>query len=136
MLILLYTIFALIFTIIIQPLHWISKKKSFSQQLTDFLAPPLRLQLYFIYSSVVSDSYGSYSPPLLILVNIFSPLVSVGVAISAWIAAIFWCYAAVLGDPDGSDRPGNSYGKEYNDGKASVLLVRAWWKRWLTKALR
>jgi hypothetical protein len=124
-------------SLLLAPFHLISAaKKSFRSQLIDLLAPPLRLQLYFIYSSVLSDEYGSYSTPLLIVVNLFSPVVSVGVAISAWIAAVFWCYAVILGDPDGSDQPRGSYGKEYNDGKASVLLVRAWWKRWLTKALR
>jgi hypothetical protein len=67
---------------------------------------------------------------------VLSPLVSGGVALSAWTAAVFWCYAAVLGDPEGSDAPGDELGKEYNDGKTSVLVVRAWWKRWLTKALK
>ena len=65
---------------------------------------------------------------MLILVHIFSPVIALGIAFSAWVAAVFWAYAAILGDPDGRD--GN------DDGKATVLGVGAWWERWLERGLR
>lgn len=37
---------------------------------------------------------------MLILVNILSPLYSIGIAIAAWVAAGFWVTAAILGDPN------------------------------------
>jgi hypothetical protein len=65
---------------------------------------------------------------MLVLVHLLSPFISFGVAVAAWVAAIFWFYAAILGDPDGTN------GKD--DGRAAVLGVRAWWERWLKRALR
>jgi len=101
----------------------------------DFLAPPLRLQLTCICASVTNDTYSNYNAPLLVIIHLLSPLVSIGVAIASWVSAVFWFYAAILGDPGGVDGR-NGYGKDYNDGRASVLAVRAWWRNWLTKALR
>lgn len=68
---------------------------------------------------------------MLILVNLLSPLISMGVAGAAWVAAAFWFFNAILGDPDGSDKP-----KGYNDGRASVLGLRSWWETWLRRPLR
>lgn len=72
-----------------------------------------------------------YNVPLLVLIHIFSPMVSIGVAMAAWVAGAFWFFNAILGDPAGSDKP-----RGYNDGRASVIGVRRWWERWLTRALR
>ena len=46
---------------------------------------------------------------------------------SAWVAAGFWAFAAIMGDPDGQD------GKD--DGRAAVLGVRKWWEKWLARAI-
>lgn len=67
------------------------------------------------------------NPPMLILIHLFSPVYALGIALSAWVAAVFWAYAVILGDPDGRD--GN------DDGRAAVLGVRAWWERWLERGL-
>jgi hypothetical protein len=62
----------------------------------------------------------------LIAVQILSPVVSVGVAIVGWIAAPFWIFAIIMGNPDGTERR--------DDGRATVLAVRNWWERCLLKA--
>ena len=62
----------------------------------------------------------------LIAVQILSPVVSVGVAIAGWIAAPFWIFAIIMGNPDGMERR--------DDGRATVLAVRNWWERCLLKA--
>jgi hypothetical protein len=80
--------------------------------------------------------YNNYNGPLLVVVHLLSPLVSIGIAISAWVSAVFWFYAAILGDPGGVENRNGQYPKDCNDGRASVLVVRAWWKNWLIKALR
>ena len=103
-----------------------TKLPSLIDQLTHHLAPLLQLQFRLIYSGQQS-SHG-YSLPWLLLIHSISPLLSIGVALATWIAALFWFFAAVIGNPDGDDR--------YNDGRAAVLAVRAWWKRWLMRALK
>ncbi|KAE9989028.1 hypothetical protein EG328_003345 [Venturia inaequalis] len=126
--ILLYTLFALIALLLLQPLRLCTKSTTFRLQIIGFLAPTLKMQLAFIYSP---DNAETYSAPLLIMINLFSPIVSFGVATAAWVAAAFWFFNAILGDPDGSDKP-----RGYNDGRASVIGVRKWWERWLTRAVR
>lgn len=85
----------------------------------------MKMQLRCIYSAPESTSY---SVPLLLIVNIFSPLVSAALAVAAWVAATFWFFSAMLGDPAGKDG--------HNDGKAAVLGIRRWWEQWLLRALR
>ncbi|TLD36983.1 gb [Venturia nashicola] len=126
--ILLYTIFALITLLLLQPLRLCTQSTTFRLQIIGFLAPTLRIQLAFIYSPDIAETF---SAPLLVMINLFSPLISLGVATAAWVAAAFWFFNAILGDPDGSDKP-----RGYNDGRATVIQVRKWWERWLTRALR
>jgi hypothetical protein len=85
----------------------------------------LNWQLHLIYSHAASTDY---SPSMLVVVHLFSPVIAIGVAISAWTAAFFWFFSAILGDPAGQDG--------HNDGKESILGVRNWWERWLSRALR
>lgn len=66
---------------------------------------------------------------MLLLVNILSPIYAIGICLSAWVAALFWFYAAILGDPDTGCRDGR------DDGRAAVLGVRRWWEKWLEQAL-
>ena len=64
---------------------------------------------------------------MLVIVNLFGPIYAVWIAVSAWVAAGFWAFAAIMGDPDGQD------GRD--DGRAAVMGVRAWWERWLERAI-
>ncbi|CAO2650942.1 Nn.00g092390.m01.CDS01 [Neocucurbitaria sp. VM-36] len=121
----LWTIFALVISLILAPLRFCSSRPPLSEQLTTFLAPALNLQLHLVYSH---NSTTSYSAPMLVVVHLFSPVVAVGVAIAAWTAAAFWIFTSILGDPGGNDG--------HNDGQESILGVRKWWERWLSRGLR
>jgi len=121
----LWTIVALLLSLLLAPLRLCATRPSLSEQLKNLLAPALNLQLHLIYSH---DSTSEYSTPMLIVVHFFSPLVAFGVAIAAWTAAGFWFFSSILGDPGGHDG--------HNDGKESILGVRNWWERWLSRALR
>ncbi|KAF2400251.1 hypothetical protein EJ06DRAFT_556594 [Trichodelitschia bisporula] len=127
-LITIWTVLCLVAICFLQPVRLCKKGPSFGQQVIKFLSSAHRSQLIFIYSSLETDAY---SAPVLVVVLLFSPFVAIGVALAAWVAAVFWFYAGIIGDPTGSDTP-----KGYNDGKASVLGVRSWWERWLERALR
>lgn len=124
----LYTILALFATILLQPFRLCTSGTSFRHEIIGFLAPTLRIQLNFIHSVYASEEY---SAPMLVIVGLLSPVLSLGVAGAAWVAAAFWFFNTILGDPDGSDKP-----KGYNDGRASVMGVRRWWEKWLGWPLR
>ncbi|KAF2749152.1 hypothetical protein M011DRAFT_327119 [Sporormia fimetaria CBS 119925] len=127
-LIAIWTFFSLLVSLILQPFRLCSAARPpLSSQLTTFLAPPLNLQLQLIYSAPGTE----YSVPMLVVVHLFSPIVALGVAIGAWTAACFWFFSAILGDPTGPDQD-----QPRNDGKDSLLGVRRWWDRWLSRALR
>jgi hypothetical protein len=88
------------------------------------------VQLAFIYYAVShTTTEQDYNVPMLILVLLLSPLVSVGVGIAAWVSGAFWFFNAILGDPAGGD-------EGRNDGRASVLGVRRWWEKWLVRSLK
>ncbi|EQL38281.1 hypothetical protein, variant 2 [Blastomyces dermatitidis ATCC 26199] len=70
----------------------------------------------------------THSPPLLLLIHLLSPLLIPALLIAAWIAASFWVFAMILGNPDGTE------GRD--DGRVAVLGVRNWWWRWLCWARR
>jgi hypothetical protein len=126
--ILLYIIFALLVIVLLQPIRLLTKKQTLRQQVIDFLSPTLKIQLAFVYSTAATNEYAV---PILILVQVLAPVVSIGVAMAAWVAGAFWFFNAILGDPAGEDTH-----RGYNDGRASVIGVRRWWERWLTRALR
>jgi hypothetical protein len=121
----LWTFVCVFVALLLQPFRLCTKRPSLSSQLTSFLAPPLNLQLHLVYSF---SSSTSYSVPMMIVVHLLSPIVAIGVAIGAWTAAFFWFFSAILGDPAGQDG--------HNDGKESLLGVRNWWDRWLSRGLR
>ena len=110
---------------LLQPLRLCSKQPPFRDQLVSFLAPSLDLQLHLIYSSHPPTTYNA---PLLLLIHILSPIAAMGVAVASWTAGCFWFFSAILGDPAGQDG--------HNDGRTTVLGVRNWWERWLSRALR
>ncbi|KAF2272813.1 uncharacterized protein EI97DRAFT_196765 [Westerdykella ornata] len=123
----LWTLLSLLTAFVLHPLRLCSTARpSLTARLTSFLAPPLNLQLHLIYSLSYSTEY---TLPMLILVLLFSPIVAIGVAVGAWTAACFWFFSAILGDPAGQDQG-------HNDGKDTLLGVRNWWDRWLSRGLK
>lgn len=108
------------------PLHICVTGKPLRQQISDLLLPALRIQLRLIYSS--RDITSLPCIPLLVLVSVLSPIYAAAIAVAAWVAAFFWAYAGILGDPDGLGQP-------HDDGKTAVLRVRRWWERWLERAM-
>jgi hypothetical protein len=121
----LWTILALLVSLVLLPLRLCTSRPSLAAQITTFLAPALNLQLHLVYS--FNDSEG-FSPPMLIVIHLFSPIVAFGVAVASWTAAGFWFFSSILGDPGGHDG--------HNDGKESILGVRNYWERWLSRGLR
>ncbi|KAH6618984.1 hypothetical protein C7974DRAFT_441594 [Boeremia exigua] len=132
----LWTLVALLLALALHPLRYCTARAPLRSQLTGLLAPALELQLRRIYSSFAADTAdadddaNAYSVPLLLLINLASPLVALGVAVASWTAAGFWFFSLILGDPGGHD------GGRHNDGKDSILGVRGYWERWLVRALR
>lgn len=126
----LYTILLTSILLILSPISACSSFATLSTHLHTFLFPPLRIQLYLIDSTKdnVENTNPVINPTTIAFVHILSPVFALGIALSAWVAAVFWAYAAVLGDPDGQD--GN------DDGKAAVLCVRTWWEQWLLRGIR
>ncbi|KAL9124265.1 MAG: hypothetical protein Q9217_006389 [Psora testacea] len=97
--------------------------------ITRSLTPPLQFQLgliYTIYETI--DAPPPSSIPMLVLISVFSPLAALGVSTAAWIAASFWFFTVILGNPDGKD--------DKNDGKEAVMGVRRFWEGWLIRGLR
>lgn len=121
----LWTVVALLISVLLAPLKICTTRPSLSTQLMTFLAPALNLQLHLVYSHNASQDY---STPMLVVIHLFSPLIALGVAIAAWTAAAFWFFSSILGDPGGHDG--------HNDGKESIIGVRNWWERWLSRGLR
>lgn len=123
-----YTVLATLLLLLLAPLSLCSPYVSLSVKLHTFLSPPLNFQLGLICSpSSFSDPTMS-NTPMLIPLNLLAPIYAIGIALSAWVAAVFWFYAAILGDPEGGD------GRD--DGRAAVLGVSEWWERWLEKGGR
>ncbi|KAL5118983.1 hypothetical protein ACEQ8H_003112 [Pleosporales sp. CAS-2024a] len=121
----LWTLLAVFASLALTPLKFCTTRPSLSTQLTKFLAPALNLQLHLVYSH---NSAQNYSAPMLVVIHLFSPLIALGVAMASWTAAAFWFFSSILGDPGGQD--------SHNDGKESILGVRNWWERWLSRGLR
>jgi hypothetical protein len=123
----LWTFVALLVSLALAPLKFCTTRPSLSTQLTTFLVPALNLQLHLVYSH---NSSQEYSAPMLVVIHLFSPIVAFGVSVAAWTAAGFWFFSSILGDPGGHGHEG------HNDGKESIIGVRNWWERWLSRALR
>ena len=120
----LYTLFALLLLILLSPFCFCTSRANFPAQIIRYFAPPLDTQLGLICSPIIPVLH---KPSMLVLINLLSPIYALGIAISAWVAAAFWCYAAILGDPDGRDSK--------NDGVVAVMGVRWWWEVWLSRAV-
>jgi hypothetical protein len=91
------------------------------------LAPLLRLHLRLMYAASAHDARElEFKTWRLIAVQLGAPVVSMGVAMAEWIAAPFWIFAIIMGNPDGTERR--------DDGRATVLAIRNWWEQYLLKA--
>lgn len=128
----LFALYAVLTTAIILLLlpfsFFCTERKPLRSQLHFFLTPPIGFQLGLIYSDIrVSTTVGD-DVSMLILVNMCSPFYAIWISASAWVAAFFWAFTAIMGDPDGKD------GKD--DGREAVMGVRRWWERWLERALQ
>ncbi|KAH0565225.1 hypothetical protein GP486_001386 [Trichoglossum hirsutum] len=123
----LYTSLILIFLILCLPLQICAPTPTFVARVTGHLCPALRLHLALICSPVDGQP-DTCRPVHLVLLHLISPLLALGTAVCAWVAAVFWVYAAMLGDPDGRGRR--------DDGRRAVLSVRRYWERILCWPLR
>ncbi|MCJ1253393.1 hypothetical protein MMC24_001204 [Lignoscripta atroalba] len=119
----LYSLLTIICLLILYPISICTTRKSLRRKIISPLSAAFHYQLKLIYSTYDLNSEPRGIVPL---IGLFSPVCSIGIAIAAWVAATFWFYAAILGDPDGT---------KANDGRAAVLGVRRWWSKWLEKAV-
>ncbi|KAG9863366.1 hypothetical protein KCU77_g3024, partial [Aureobasidium melanogenum] len=113
------------FAVLTYPLRFFSaSRQSLPDELCCLLARSNRLQLRAIYSFNIVQGKSASS---LLLVHVLSPFVAMAVSISAWAVAMYWVFAAMIGDPDGTEGG--------NDGRATVLGLRTYWEMWLCKAM-
>ena len=122
----LYTLAVLFVTVLSSPLRLFITLTPFSQSLLSALSPLHRFHTTRIYAPPFPDA--SLMPGRLIIGLLLAPLPAFIVAVASWVAASFWMYAAILGDPDGSGKG--------NDGARTVLIVRSWWAGWWARAVR
>jgi hypothetical protein len=137
-----YTLLAVLLVIFTSPLRLCPptaffRSTTFSTQLCKLIAPALRKHDRLAQSSTSYHHYNhhhlpstknptdSFSAPGLILVLSLAPFLCFGLLLAVWIAAFFWIFAMILGNPDGTERK--------DDGRAAVLGVNRWWQTWLSK---
>ncbi|KAL9640762.1 MAG: hypothetical protein Q9164_000077 [Protoblastenia rupestris] len=123
-----YALLSTFFILLFSPLCLCTTQQPLSTHLARFLTPPLRYHLSLISS--IYDTTDATPPsgiPMLVLINILAPVIAIGVCMAAWVAASFWFFAAILGNPDGKD--------DRNDGRAAAMGVRRIWEKWLVRGL-
>jgi hypothetical protein len=124
-----YSIFALVVILILLPLRFCRGECSPAITLIRMVAPVFRNHLQMICARSLDQVHTfEFSPVCLLLVHIVSPILSLGNAVAAWIVAVFWLFAIIMGNPDGTERR--------DDGRATVLMLRDWWERCLLYATR
>lgn len=125
-----WTLLSLLITLLTQPVRVCARRPTFGQQLGGLLGPALNLQLKSIYTPLPphADEDLSYHPAMLVAVQLLSPFLSFGMMLAAWVMAVYWLSSAVVGDPAGTDKR--------DDGKETVLALRGWWEKWLTRSVR
>jgi len=110
--------------LICSPISICNKSFSPGDSIVRSLAPLLKKHLQFIHAESVPTLHTlAFSPAKLVLVNAISPLLSIGIALLAWVAASFWLFALMMGNPDGTERD--------DDGRSTVLRLRNWWEKFL-----
>lgn len=126
----LYTLLTVTVLLILLPLRLCMPTFPSPNSFYRFLSPPPTFQLRLIFSSYEQDAINesrTRSITKLVLFNMVAPFYAGAIAAAAWVAAIFWSYTAILGNPDGKE--------ERDDGREAVLSVRGWWERWLVRGL-
>lgn len=124
-----FSIFALFAIIVLLPLRLCRKECSPSISLVRMVAPVFRNHLQMIFAKSLDHAHTfEFSPFCLIFIHAVSPILSIGNAIAAWIVAVFWVFAIIMGNPDGTEKR--------DDGRATVLMLRDWWERCLLFAIR
>ncbi len=127
----LYTLLtAILLLLVLYPLRFCTSQWPSPTSFHRFLSPPPLLQLGLICSP--HDTSTAHNLTVnriltLVVVNVLSPIYAMAIAGAAWVAAVFWAYTAILGNPDGKE--------ERDDGREAVLAVRGWWERWLVQGL-
>lgn len=112
--------------ILLTPLRLCDSSAS-PQKLTIQLLSPIHAKhLRFIFAEV--DDLLEYRALLLVIIYLFAPLISFGVAIAAWVSASFWVFTLIMGNPDGTERG--------DDGRNAVLYFRNKWALYLIKAFK
>jgi len=112
----------------VSPIRLISKQGSFGDQAIRAIAPLFKNHLRMLHAPSVSYAHEwEFSHTMLIAIHVASPLVSIGVAVAAWVSAAFWVFAVIMGNPDGTERR--------DDGRDAVLAVRNWWEGFFLMAL-
>lgn len=144
----LYTLLALILLLLTFPISfYLDPSTRLSAWISSYLLPPLNIHLTLLHynTSFPSPCHRHLNTLLLILTNLFLPLYSLPITCAAWTAAIFWAYAAMLGNPakeNGREAPGFSEAlgsgeREWGASNASaVFRVARWWIWWLELPFR
>merc|ERR1711967_161356 len=86
-----WAIISIILTLFTQPVRLCARRPSFGQQLASLLGPALNLQLKSIYTPLppYANEDCVFHPGMLVFVHLVSPILSIGVAVAAWVVA---CY--------------------------------------------
>lgn len=125
----LFSIISLFILVAISPIRLCQREWSFSTCLIRTICPIYRKHLQLIYGASVDNAHNfEFSPLRLILIHALAPLLSICMAFFSWIAAVFWIFALMMGNPDGTEKR--------DDGRATVLMARNKWEKFLLLALR
>lgn len=93
------------------------------------VAPVFRKHLQMIFAKSLDRVHTfEFSPVRLVLIQFCCPIVSIGNAIAAWVMAVFWVFAIIMGNPDGTEKK--------DDGRTAVLVLRDCWEKYLLFAIR
>lgn len=124
-----FSIVAVVVICILAPLRLCRQGCSLSISLVRMVAPLFKNHLQMICAKSLDHAHTfEFSPTCLVLIHLVSPLISIGNAIAAWVVAVFWVFAIIMGNPDGTEKR--------DDGRATVLLLRDWWEKCLLFAIR
>ncbi|RMZ75661.1 hypothetical protein DV737_g5191, partial [Chaetothyriales sp. CBS 132003] len=124
-----FSLFALIGLVLFWPLRLCRKGDAFSTVLVRTIAPVFCNHLRLICAPSATTAHDfDFSAPRLMLVHLALPIVSLALAFFAWVAAVFWLFALMMGNPDGTEKR--------DDGRATVLGARNYLEKYLLSALR
>lgn len=124
-----FTIITLFVLVVISPIRLCRTEWSFSTSLIRTVCPVYRKHLQLLCTESVKNAHNfEFSTGKLIFIHLIAPVVSICFTFFCWIAAIFWLFAIMMGNPDGTEKR--------DDGRATVLMARNKWETILLVALR